>query len=164
TAPSACEAPVIMLRKNSAWPGASISTTSRERVRKRICVVSMVMPWSRSVCSASSRNDHSNGMPRRALTALSISSFPSRRLPLECIFGFVIERAPRAFRHLGAVEFGQDLVDVGGGGRHRIGDVLVAERAVTLAVLRQIKRDDRYVLALGVGPDVGLGPMQDRVN
>ena len=24
TAPSACEAPVIMLRKNSAWPGASI--------------------------------------------------------------------------------------------------------------------------------------------
>src|SRR6266704_3468902 len=70
-APSACEAPVIMLRKNSAWPGASISTMSRELVRKRICVVSMVMPWSRSVCSASSRNDHSNGIaalqPHRAL-------------------------------------------------------------------------------------------------
>ena len=84
TAPSACEAPVIMLRKNSAWPGASISTTSRERVRKRIWVVSMVMPWSRSVCSASSRNDHSNGMPRRALTAFSISSLPSGRLPVSC--------------------------------------------------------------------------------
>src|ERR1700751_2587687 len=44
----------------------------------------MVMPWSRSVCSASSRNDHSNGMPRRALTALSISSLPSGRLPVSC--------------------------------------------------------------------------------
>ena len=55
-----------------------------ERVQKRICVVSMVMPWSRSVCSASSRNDHSNGMPRRALTALSISSLPSGRLPVSC--------------------------------------------------------------------------------
>ena len=54
------------------------------RVRKRICVVSMVMPWSRSVCSASSRNDHSNGMPRRALTAFSISSLPSGRLPVSC--------------------------------------------------------------------------------
>src|SRR5665213_392398 len=39
TAPSACEAPVIMLRKNSAWPGASISTMSRDPVRKRICGV-----------------------------------------------------------------------------------------------------------------------------
>ena len=84
TAPSACEAPVIMLRRNSAWPGASISTTSRDMVRKLIWVVSMVMPWSRSVCSASSRNDHSNGMPRRALTAFSISSLPSGRLPVSC--------------------------------------------------------------------------------
>src|SRR5436853_4667710 len=84
TAASACEAPVIMLRRNSAWPGASISTMSRDPVRKRICVVSMVMPWSRSVCSASSRNDHSKGMPRRALTAFSISSLPSGRLPVSC--------------------------------------------------------------------------------
>jgi hypothetical protein len=44
----------------------------------------MVIPWSRSVCSASSRNDHSNGMPRRALTAFSISSLPSGRLPVSC--------------------------------------------------------------------------------
>jgi len=42
------------------------------------------MPWSRSVCSASSRNDHSNGMPRRALTALRDSSLPSGRLPVSC--------------------------------------------------------------------------------
>src|SRR5262245_39560036 len=44
----------------------------------------MVMPWSRSVWSASSRKDHSKGMPRRALTALSISSLPSGRLPVSC--------------------------------------------------------------------------------
>ena len=47
---------------------------------------------------------------------------------------------------------------------HRIGDVLIAERAVALAVLRQIQRNDRDVLALGVGPDVRLGPMQDRMD
>ena len=47
---------------------------------------------------------------------------------------------------------------------HGIGDVLVAERAIALAVLGEIKRDDRNVFALGVGPDVGLGPMQDRMD
>src|SRR6478752_10616077 len=45
-----------------------------------------------------------------------------------------------------------------------MGDVGIAERAITLAVLGEIKRDDRDVLALGVGPDVGFGPVQDRVN
>ena len=45
-----------------------------------------------------------------------------------------------------------------------IGDVGIAQRAIALAVLREIQRDDRDVFALGVGPDVGLGPMQDRVD
>jgi hypothetical protein len=76
----------------------------------------------------------------------------------------VIERAAGALRHLGAVEFGQDLVDAGGGRTNRIGDVLIAQRAIALAVLREIERDDRNVFALGVGPDVGFGPMQDRMN
>ena len=40
----------------------------------------------------------------------------------------------------------------------------VAERAIALAVPCEIQRDDRYVLALGVGPDVGFGPMQDRMD
>ena len=80
------------------------------------------------------------------------------------IFGLVIERAAGALRHLGAVELGQDLIDAGGGRRHRVGDVLIAQRAITLAVLREIEQDDRNVLALGVGPDVGFGPMQDRMD
>src|SRR6185437_7083169 len=84
--------------------------------------------------------------------------------PLEGIFGFVIERAAGAFRHLGAVELGQDLVDIRRGRCDRIGDVLVAQRAITLAVFCKIKRDDRNVFTLGVSPDVGLGPMQDRMN
>src|SRR6266851_8552196 len=87
------------------------------------------------------------------LTAKYGSEITGDTQPLERIFGFMIERAAGAFRHLGAVELGQDFVDVGSRRRHRIGDVLIAERAVTLAVLRQIKRDDRNVLALGVGPD-----------
>src|SRR6185437_7118569 len=84
--------------------------------------------------------------------------------PLERVFGFMIQRATGAFRHLGQFELGQDFVDVGSGGGDREGDVGIAERAVTLAVFRKIKWDDRDVLALGVGPDIGLGPMQDRVD
>ena len=49
-------------------------------------------------------------------------------------------------------------------GGDREGDVGIAQRAIALAVLCQIKRDDRNVLAPCVGPDVGLGPMQDRVD
>src|SRR2546429_8272121 len=78
--------------------------------------------------------------------------------PLESIFSFVVQRPARALRHLGAVEFGEDFIDAGGGRSHRIGDVLIAQRTIALAILREIKRDDRNVLALGVGPDVGLGP------
>ena len=43
-------------------------------------------------------------------------------------------------------------------------DVVVAERAVALAVAREIERDDRNILAARIGPDVGFGPMQDRMN
>src|SRR4029077_6812567 len=201
TAPSACEAPVIMLRRNSAWPGASISTMSRELVGKRIWGVSMVMPWSRSVCSASRRNDHSNGMPRRALTAFSISNLPSGRLPVSCnrrttsvdlpwstwptmtmrtcgrvvpfgvddmvagtimfmgctplecrseiardaqpferVFGFMVERSPRALRYFGLLELDQDLLDRGRVRDDGEGDVGIAERAVALAVVGKIER------------------------
>jgi hypothetical protein len=49
-----------MFFRNSLWPGASMMTSRRLGVWKKICVVSMVMPWSRYACSASRRNDHSN--------------------------------------------------------------------------------------------------------
>src|ERR1700737_2715047 len=84
--------------------------------------------------------------------------------PLEGVFGFMIERAAGPFRHLGAVELDQDLRVVGGGRRYWIGDVLVAERTIALAVLGEIQRNDRDAFALGVGPDVGFGPMQDWMN
>src|SRR6185312_12589265 len=71
------------------------------------------------------------------------SEIASDTQPLESVFGLVIESAAGALRHLGAVEFGQDFIDARGGGSHRVGDVLVAQRAIALAVLRQIERDDR---------------------
>src|SRR4051812_16505137 len=141
-------------------------------------------------------------MPRRALTALSISSLPSGRLPVSCsrrptsvdlpwstwptmtmrtcgrvvpfgvacvvlesimfiaaptsnsaleiaadaqplerILGFMVQRAPRALRHLGAVQFMKDLFDVGCVGFHRIGDVLISKRAIALAVFGEVQRD-----------------------
>src|SRR5207248_1583741 len=39
-----------------------------------------------------------------------------------------------------------------------------AERAVALAVAREIERDDRDAFAPRVGPDVAFGPMQDRMH
>src|ERR1700727_1797194 len=84
--------------------------------------------------------------------------------PLEGIFGLVVERAPRALRHLRTFKLDQDFFDACGGRVDRKSDVGIAERAITLAVFGEIERDDRDVFALGVGPDVGLGPMQDRVN
>src|SRR6188768_3170661 len=58
--------------------------------------------------------------------------------PLESVFGLVIQRAAGALRHFCAVKFSQDLVDIRGGRSHRVGDVLVAQGAITHAVLRQI--------------------------
>ena len=52
---------------------------------KRICVVSMVMPWSRSAWNASSKKAHSNGMPRFSDIALMASSLPSGIEPVSWI-------------------------------------------------------------------------------
>src|SRR5260370_32253255 len=84
--------------------------------------------------------------------------------PLKCVVGFVVEREPRALRHLGAVELDQDFLDAGSVRDHGIGDVLIAERAKALAVSGEIKWNDWDVFTRRVGPDVGFGPMQDRMN
>src|SRR5262249_37294331 len=61
-------------------------------------------------------------------------------------------------------KLGDDLVDRTGLRRHRKGDVGVAQRAIARAVLGKIERNDRYAFAPGIGPDVGLGPMEDRMD
>src|SRR5271169_3503344 len=45
-----------------------------------------------------------------------------------------------------------------------MGDVGIAERAIALAGPGEIERNDRDVFTLGIGPDVGFGPMQDRMH
>src|SRR5262249_13045262 len=62
------------------------------------------------------------------------------------------------------LEFRDDVIDGGCVRLHRKGDVGIAKRSVALSVAREIKRDDRDVLAARVGPDVELGPMQDRMD
>src|SRR5262245_1940812 len=89
-----------------------------------------------------------------------ISSFAQA---LERILGFVIHGAAGAFRNLGGVELFDDLVDGGCGRWDRKCDVRVAERTVALAVAGQIQRNDRDAFAPRIGPDVVLGPMQDRM-
>src|ERR1700693_5248749 len=84
--------------------------------------------------------------------------------PFERVFGFMVERSPRALRYFGLLELDQDLLDRGRVRGDGEGDVGIAERAVALAVVGKIERNDRDVLAFGVGPDIGLGPMQDWVN
>src|SRR6185437_13845981 len=66
---------------------------------------------------------------------------------LEGVLGFVIHGAARAFGNFGGFEFGDDLVD---GARFRFDGKSnggIAERAVTLAVVAEIQRNDRNVLA-----------------
>src|SRR5216683_7196882 len=99
-----------------------------------------------------------------SLNSMSGSEIAGDAQPLEGVFGLVIERAAGALRHLGAVELDQDFLDARGIRGYGIGDVLIAQRAIALAVPGEIKRNDRDVFALGVGPDVGFGPMQDRVD
>src|SRR5471030_1396721 len=96
--------------------------------------------------------------------AQALSEITGNPQPLESVFGLMVERPPGTFRHLGVFELDQDFLDRGCVGDNGIGDVLIAERAIALAVLCQIQRDDRDVLTLGVGPDVGFGPMQDWMN
>jgi len=76
----------------------------------------------------------------------------------------VVHGAAGALRNLGAVELGDDLVDGARLRRHRRRDVRIPERAITLAVAGEIERDDRDALAARIGPDIGLGPMQDRMD
>src|SRR5215471_21506825 len=62
------------------------------------------------------------------------------------------------------VEFSDDFIDRAGVRWHGKRDVSVAQRAVALAAPREIERDDRDAFTPGVGPDVGLGPVQDRMD
>src|SRR3984957_18729637 len=98
----------------------------------------------------------------------TLNSFPSEvardAQPLEGIFGFVIERPACAFRHLGAIQLDENFFDVRCGRSHGMGDVGITQRAIALAILGEIQRNDRDIFALRISPDVGLGPMQDRMH
>src|SRR5918912_4241181 len=69
------------------------------------------------------------------------SQVARRAQPLERVLGFVIHRAAGPLRRVGGFELGDDGVDRGGVRGDRECDVLVAERAVALAVAREIERD-----------------------
>src|SRR5688572_6229255 len=84
--------------------------------------------------------------------------------PLERVFGLAIHGAARALRRLGPLQLGDDRFDRVGDAVDRERDVLVAERAVALAVLGEIQLDHRDLLARDVAPDVHLGPMQQRMD
>src|SRR5262245_52907563 len=76
---------------------------------------------------------------------------------LEGVLGFVIHGAAGAFRYLGGVELGDDLVDGAGMRFDREGDVGVTQRAITLACVCEVERDDGNAFAPRIGPDVALG-------
>src|SRR5215813_2509191 len=89
---------------------------------------------------------------------------PGDAQALERVLGLVVHGAADALGRPGGIELGDDLVDGARLRGDREGDVGVAERAIALAVAREIKRDDRDALAASVDPDVALGPMQDRMH
>src|SRR6185503_11892614 len=61
-------------------------------------------------------------------------------------------------------ELGDDLVDGASVRFDRERDVCITERAIASAVAREVERNDGNAFALGVGPYIGLGPMQDRMH
>src|SRR4051794_8833536 len=73
---------------------------------------------------------------------------------LECVLGFVVHGAPGALRGIGRFKLGDDVVEGRRLRRDRRGDVGVAKRAISLAVVREIQGDDRDAFAARVGPDV----------
>src|SRR3546814_8871426 len=75
--------------------------------------------------------------------------------PLEGVLALVVHRPPGPLGGGGGLQLGDDLVDRGGLGGDRRGDVAVAQRAVALAVPGPIERHDGDALAPGVEHDVG---------
>src|SRR4030095_8506994 len=76
----------------------------------------------------------------------------------------MIHGAAGTLRSPGVRQLDDDLADARRVGVDRRGDVLVAERAIALAVLRIVQIDDRNLLARDVAPDVELGPAQQRMD
>src|SRR5215813_11021218 len=93
--------------------------------------------------------------------ALQISSDAQS---LESVLGLVIHGAAGAFRGPRRIKLGNDLVDRARLGRDRKRDVGIAKRAIALAVLGEVEWNDRYPLTPRIGPDVGFGPMEDRMD
>src|SRR6266852_5781022 len=83
---------------------------------------------------------------------------------LESVLSLVIHGAAGAFGGPRRIELGNDLVDRAGLRRPRKRDVGVAQRAIAFAVFGKIECNDRYAFTPGIGPDVGLGPMEDRMD
>src|SRR5262245_51413432 len=78
---------------------------------------------------------------------------------LEGVFRLVVHRAASALGRTDRGEFLDDLVDGLRLAIDRESDADLAQRAIALAVLREIQRHDGNALALDVAPDVELGPM-----
>jgi hypothetical protein len=78
--------------------------------------------------------------------------------------GLVVHGPAAALGDPGGRQLLDDLVEGGGVARDGGGDVLVAERAVALAVPGEVQVDHGDVLAADVAPDVELGPVQERVD
>ncbi len=75
-------------------------------------------------------NDHVHG----GTHSRNSSEIAGDAQALESVLGLVVQRAAGTLGHLGGFELGEDFVDVGGGRGDGIGDVLIAERAIALAV------------------------------
>src|SRR3954447_193152 len=87
-----------------------------------------------------------------------ILHIPGAAQALESVFGLVIHGPAGPLGRPGYFQFGNDLVDAGSAAVHREGDVLLTQRAVTLAVTGKVQRNDGNFLALGITPDVQFGP------
>src|SRR5262249_18066374 len=84
--------------------------------------------------------------------------------PLEGVFGLTVHGPASPLWRPCLFQLDDDFLDSVGIAVDGEGDVLVAERAVALAILGEVELDDRNGLARDVARDVHLGPMQQRVD
>src|SRR4051812_44339012 len=99
-----------------------------------------------------------------SVSAALMSQVSRHAEALERVLTLMVHRPAGTLRRASATKFGDDLGDRGGAAVDRLGDVLIAERAVTPSTPRKVQVDDGDLLPLDVAPHVDLPPGQQGVD
>src|SRR5947207_5460404 len=140
----------LTMRSSSALPVVSAPRSWSRRP------ISVDLPWS----TWPTTTNCSGALLMRAVC----SHIALRAQAFEGVLALVVHGAPRALGLVARLKLQNDLGNRGRRGRHREGDVFLAERAEPPAITGEIERHHRHALALDVAPDIDLGPAKQRMD